>query len=196
LCIAIVAPAGKVVEPQTLVTCNSGNPDGAGFAYIKDGKVELSKGFFKIGEFIPAYQKIAEQYGKDNPMLIHFRIATEGKINKANCHPFRIKGGALIHNGMLWGTAGGLEAEFSDTRTFATRMHNELRYDVVKASIEELTQAVQWNKLAMLYDNGEYVRIGKWYEDQGIWYSNETYMPWDTSRWTGRKSTLPPSCDI
>lgn len=128
-------------------------------------------------------------------MLIHFRIATEGKVNKANCHPFRIKGGALIHNGSLWSTPGGLSAEFSDTRAFASRMHNELRYDVVKASIQELSDAIGWNKLAMLYENGEYVRIGKWYEDKGIWYSNEGYMPWDSTRWSGR-APLPPSCDI
>lgn len=194
MCIAIVAPAGNVVDAPTLVTCFNSNPDGAGFAYIKDGKVELSKGFFKIGEMVPAYHKIAEKYGQDNPMLIHFRIATEGKVNKANCHPFRIKGGALIHNGMLWSTKQGLDAEFSDTRSFAQRLHNELRYDVVKASINELASAIEWNKLAMLYDNGEYIRVGKWYEDNGIWYSNEGYLPWDTRGWSRVRSG--PSCDV
>ena len=194
MCIAICAPAGKVVEAPTLVTCHNSNPDGAGFAYIKDGKVELSKGFFKIGEFIPAYHKIAEKYGQDNPMLLHFRIATEGKVNAANCHPFRVKGGALVHNGMLWGTKAGLDAEFSDTRSFAQRLYNELRYDVVKASIKELTDAISWNKLAMLYDNGEYIRIGKWHEDSGIWYSNEGYQPWDMEGWSRRRAG--PSCDI
>lgn len=191
MCIAIVAPAGKLVKETTLLECNANNPDGAGFAYIKDGKVEISKGFFKIGQFIAEYKKKAEAFGKDNPMLLHFRIATQGKVNAPNCHPFPIRGGAIIHNGSLWYKRG--EQEKSDTREFAERMYNNLSYDVVKAALPEVTEALQWNKLAMLYDDGQYIRIGKWYEDEGIWYSNETYRPWGsefTRRFAG------PSCDI
>ena len=35
---------------------------------------------------------------------------------------------------------------------------------------------------------------GKWYEDNGIWYSNEGYLPWDTKGWSRVRSG--PSCDV
>lgn len=193
MCIAIQTEPGKVVAADVLVRCYNSNPDGAGFAYIKDGKVELSKGFFKIGEFIPAYHKIAEQYGQDNAMLLHFRIATEGKVNAANTHPFRVRNGALVHNGCLWGTPQGLKAEFSDTRSFAQRMYNELTYPIVKASITELEDALGWNKLGLLYDDGSYIRLGDWYGEDGVWYSNQGYKPWDAWN-TNRSSSIV--CDV
>lgn len=193
MCIALVVPAGKIVKSETLVECFNGNPHGMGMAYINNGKVEMSKGFFKIGEFIPAYKEKAARFGDYNPMLLHFRIATQGKINGQNCHPFPIKGGALVHNGSLWHKRGGITLEKSDTREFAERMYNNLSYDVVKAALPEISEALEWNKIAMLYDDGRYIRLGKWYEDDGIWYSNEGYRPWQS---TFTRNLRGPSCDI
>lgn len=194
MCIAIVVPAGKILSGEILTNCYNANPDGMGMAYINDdGKVELSKGFLKIGEFVPAYKEKAVKYGATNAMLVHFRIATMGKVNPSNCHPFRIKNGALIHNGSLWWDRAGLDAEKSDTRLFCEQQYNNLQYDVVKEALPELTTALGYNKLAMLYDGGEYIRVGRWEEDEGIYYSNHGYQSWGaqfTRRYTG------PSCDV
>ncbi len=155
----------------------SSNRDGGGIAYVANGKVEISKGFFVFGQFMAEYKRLFDLYGKDNPMLIHFRIATQGMVNKNNCHPFPIKGGALIHNGSLW-NIGGTQAKVSDTRDFASTVHNILNYEDVSECVDELGKAINsWNKVAMLYDNGKTIVLNKykWYEDDGILYSHSGY---------------------
>lgn len=154
------------------------NPDGFGMAYVKEGKVEISKGFFNIDQFLPVYQRIAEQYGRDNPMLIHFRIATEGAVTPDNTHPFRTKHGALIHNGCLWFSDGGKDAKKSDTRVLVDTLYNELDYDTIRAALPAVTEAFSGNKIGLLYNDGRVHRIGNWVEDEGIYYSNRTYVPW------------------
>lgn len=174
MCIAIVQKAGKRIPNDRLVNSFLNNEDGAGFAYIKDGKVEVAKGFMTMKSFLPAYADLYEKYGKDNPMLIHCRIATAGTVTPDNCHPFKIKGGALIHNGHLWSADGGLDAKKSDTREFAETFYNILDFDSVMAAINssEFEEAIGYDRMAMLYDDGRFLTAGSWYEEDEALYSN------------------------
>lgn len=158
------------------------NPDGGGFAYVNEkGEVVIEKGFMKYGAFQKAYEQAAEKYADNSPFLVHMRITTSGGTNPYNTHPFQVKGGAMIHNGVLFSPTGKLaegkgKNTKSDTHVLTTVLHNVLTRDDVKAARDAIGDVIGYNKLAFLYDNKEFVIVnedfGSW--DKGIWYSNDS----------------------
>lgn len=98
MCLAIAKPANLLVPEDYLKTAFRANSDGAGFAYHKDGRVHIVKGFMQYEKFIEAWRPFAKLAA-----LIHFRYTTHGATNHANCHPFELDDGALIHNGIISG---------------------------------------------------------------------------------------------
>lgn len=146
-----------------------------------DGKVNIRKGFLKEEEFEKAYLEAADKYAADSPSLIHMRIRTSGTVSAKNCHPFKIKGGAMIHNGIMFtptGERAGTPKDLkSDTRVFTEALYNVLALEDVKRAAKGITEAIGWgNKLAFLYDDKETYIInedaGTW--DNGIWFSNNS----------------------
>lgn len=176
MCIAIIAPAGCRVGHRHLVNSFNGNSDGAGIAFVNERGVSLSKGHMDLPSFIKAYDDLYTKFGNDNAMLLHCRIATAGAVTKSNCHPFLIKGGAMIHNGHLWST--GWESEKSDTREFAEIFYNILDYDSITKAASSLEEIIGWDKLGFLYDDGQWAKVGEWIEDEvtGVFFSNSGYM--------------------
>lgn len=179
MCVAILAPKGKVITPKQLWAGWCGNSDGGGMAYIDDdGKVQISKGFMEYNPFQKEYERVVTKYGKNGPMLVHMRIRSAGDKSKDNTHPFAIKGGALIHNGTMFSPKydENSKVDKSDTRIFAETLFNILTPEDVKDAMKDLADAVGWNKIALLWDGGEYAiineRSGRWIND--VWYSNSS----------------------
>lgn len=176
MCIAIVKPAGVTIPEEVLRQCWIHNPDGAGFAHIHKKKVKIEKGFTALSEFIAAYNKTAEKYKSSN-FLIHFRIKTHGAKDADNTHPFAIEGGALIHNGTITGTTASWNGGKSDTCLFAEKISGKVTKDILKANITDWNSAVDYNKIAFLFDDGDYVILneqsGNWTD--GAWFSNHSY---------------------
>lgn len=181
MCVAVVRPKGQVLTEAVLKACWDANRDGAGFAYIKEGKTEIDTGHMTFDAFMQKYQPIADQYGADHAMLVHFRIRSAGNIATTNCHPFPVKGGAMIHNGTLFrpSTKHGTK---SDTNVFCEQLYDKLtleNVDKIKGNLKSLIGT--YNKLAFLYDTGDYRIIN---EDSGIyrngsWFSNSY---WERSK--------------
>lgn len=178
MCIAIVQPAGCRIDERHLVNSFTGNPDGAGFAYVHEGEVVIAKGYFKLSSFINAYNTIHDAYGKDGAVLAHCRIATAGAVDADNCHPFKIKGGAMIHNGHLWSTPDGEKK--SDTREFSEIFYNILDIESVKAAVDkdDFTDIIGHDKMAFLYNDGQWAVAGDWTTCpvSGVMYSNRGYQ--------------------
>ena len=182
MCVAILTTAGKVLTEDQLFSGWRVNGDGGGFAYVKDDKVVIEKGFMNYNAFKSAYSLAAEQFAEDSPFLVHMRIRTSGNTNANNCHPFAIKGGALIHNGIMFTPSGDRAGKDptdrkSDTRVFAESLFNILQLEDVKRAQEGIRKAIGWgNKVAFLYDSKDYVIVGEsagmW--NDGIWYSNSS----------------------
>lgn len=177
MCVAILAPKGKVIGNRQLAAGWYSNSDGGGMAYIdNDGKVRISKGFMEYNPFQKEYERIVKEYGNNGPMLVHMRIRSAGSKNKENTHPFPIKNGALIHNGTMFTPKFDQNTKDmkSDTRIFAETLFNILTKEDVDDAMKDLSDAVGWNKIALLWDGGEYSiineRSGQW--NDGIWYSN------------------------
>lgn len=180
MCIAILTLPGKAITAKVFDQCFRNNSNGVGFAYIhpKTKDVTIDRGYMTAESARKQYFRLVEEYGKDYPMLIHFRAATVGGKGADNCHPFPVKGGAMIHNGTFWHDK---DARKSDSRMLAEAMHDQLHVANLKANKEQFQEAFGYNRVAFLFKGGEYVIIseewngragqfGQW--NDGIWYSN------------------------
>lgn len=202
MCIAIVTKPGATISEDTINRCFLQNRDGGGFAYIKEGKVMVEKGFMTATAMKDKYALLLEAKANDGPMLIHFRIATTGKVGRDNCHPFivgrGVGNGAMIHNGSIY--SGPNDAEKSDTRVLAERQRNNFTYEVVKEAVEDFGKELgSWNKIAFLFPNGEFVIVnenqGQWHDD--VWFSNHHFKPWKPQYSSGSNTSRPgSSCGI
>lgn len=177
MCIAIYKPKGKVLTPDTLTTCFANNPDGAGFMFARDGCLVTRKGYFTFDEFWLDFAMLDQ---KLYDMVLHFRIATHGKINYHNCHPHKVKHGlGMVHNGII---ACQTDKHNSDsiwfTRNVLARMpkgwyRDPVTLDAIGARIG------RYNKLIIASSSGDIAIVNEEYGiwDNGIWYSNDTYIP-------------------
>lgn len=183
MCVAIVCKQGARLTNAQIENGWSSNYHGGGFAFVKDGKVEIVKGLMTLATMKEKYQEYAEQYSTESPFLVHLRISTSGGVTAANTHPFPIKGGAMIHNGMMFTPSGARAGDYkdrkSDTRVFAEALHDVLELEYLKKAEKRILQAVgSYNKLCFLYDNKDFLILnegdGFWNDDNTIWFSNRS----------------------
>lgn len=193
MCIAIYKPAGKVIPKETLQTCYNANSDGAGFMYVKNKQLHIQKGFFSFNEFYNEYQK-----HESKQAVLHFRIKTHGAVSHENCHPFTVnKSLAFVHNGIISGF--GSDA-VSDTRDFGKHILEPLvakwgNLAIFQPAVKQLIESrIGYSKLIFLDRHGNVdifnEQKGVW--DNGIWYSNTSYIP--VKPWVSRASTYGTSC--
>lgn len=183
MCLAIYKPPSAVIPEEHLTAGWQGNNDGAGFAYIKKGKVVIEKGFLKLQEFLTAYKKASEKY-PDSPFLIHFRIASMGEKGAENTHPWAFKGGALIHNGTISGTGATWNKGLSDTGLFTKKLDGVITHAMLADNAAKWDAALGSNKVCFLFDDGKFhiinMTLGQW--NEGVWYSNGSYKTYQRAR--------------
>lgn len=183
MCIIAYKPAGKTIDKQTLQTCFTNNPDGAGFMFPNKGKVLIHKGFFTFPDFWVAWEKVRKAYGNGLPVVFHFRIATAGEIDRNNCHPHRITQElAFVHNGILSCVNVPKKSKVSDTILYrdqflqgmtANTLHDVTLFPIMGGHIGKYNKFVFMNGVGKVAFANE--KSGLW--DNGIWFSNEAYKP-------------------
>ena len=201
MCIAIYQPLG-VDRPtdDRLQECFANNPDGAGFAYAYKDRIRIYKGYFSYSEFAAMYDKAFERMGTDAAYVLHFRIATAGVINKANCHPFRVSPDMVAaHNGCIDGyPAASRKSPASDTSHFVRDVlkripNNWQDYDGIWSL---LSYRLIGSKVIVLRADGSAQIIneedGIW-ETDGCWYSNTTFRPSRWQKWVADYERDKPS---
>ena len=62
MCVALLTTPGKVIDNASLFNGWSSNPHGGGFAYVRDDKVVIEKGFMEYNAFQKAYAAATEKY--------------------------------------------------------------------------------------------------------------------------------------
>lgn len=180
MCIAILTTPGKSLTAQVFDRCWNNNGHGVGFAYIDPNTkaVVIDKGWMVLEGARKRYFEISQRYGKDFPVLIHFRAATVGEKNTNNCHPFKVKDGAMIHNGTFWRDSTAVK---SDSAMLAEVMHNQLTYENLKKHKEQFQEAFGYNRVVFLFKDGNFHIVSEHYNNirgqfgqwkDGIWYSN------------------------
>lgn len=177
MCIAIVKPAGKWVSEAELFNSFQANPHGAGYAYYDATakSVVVKKGYFTFEEFKTEYM---QDITIDTLAFAHFRISTAGKKNTANCHPFLIDSGALMHNGpCLNRDRCKGDEERSDTWQFAEDMMKALSIKNIRAIQPMIEDFIGYEKIAYMFTDGTYMianeKNGQWSE--GCWFSNGSF---------------------
>ena len=187
MCLLIYKNSNVIIPEDHLKEAFDNNSHGAGFTVrmvneAGDGYLHRERGFFKYADFIEAYRPFASNQG-----IIHFRLATAGKKDEANCHPFEVNPSVHMgHNGII-SIAQSVSKDYSDTWHY-----NELickpMYDLnndgfwtCKALHFLLDQSIGSSKLAFLHADGRYLLIneeaGHWDDtvNPQIWYSNDSY---------------------
>lgn len=188
MCIIAYAPKGVQIKEQTIEVMFDYNPDGAGIMWkpLNGDKVQIRKGFMTLSELMKAYEQIPVECEK----AIHCRIATSGKISPATCHPFPVRNKikamkkavdetdmALMHNGVIsfCTPKEGLKAKHSDTMEFAQQYLMPLRNQLDNPALKKLLGQTTNSRLLIFRRNKPTVMIGDWEQEEGVYYSNDTY---------------------
>ena len=75
MCVIVEKEKGKAVpENSVLKDCFQANPDGAGFAFARDGRVEIRKGFMTWRKFRKGLR--AEMIRKSDTVVYNLPIGT------------------------------------------------------------------------------------------------------------------------
>lgn len=120
------------------------------------------------------------------PVVLHFRIGTAGPNNKLNCHPYpiwqenRLEGECdlcMAHNGILSKYDPPVGSKINDTQEFVNKALSNLPEEFLESKgIRHLIRKViGTSRLCFLSKTGKITRFGKWVEDDGYFFSNESY---------------------
>lgn len=174
MCVIIYKPADVMLSLKDLEQAYAHNADGVGIAVRVPGKIHVKKHVWTLAEFMGEWQAVADQ-----EVLLHFRYATLGTVNAANCHPFVVGPLVVAHNGHIQGYG---TKTISDTRQWCEKWLAPLVRK--RRTAQDIASAIRTNfplqRFALLPVHGEPELIGgSWHE--GAWFSNRdfAYSPWD-----------------
>jgi len=177
MCIAIYKPFDKTISTDILRRCFKNNNEGCGFAFAENNQLHIEKGFFKFKKFNKYYSRATKLFPRSN-FIIHFRIATQGKVDFDNCHPHSVNDKlCFIHNGILDNKIDIKDK--SDTITFNETILKQLPDNFLNNSaiVELLSKAIGVSRIIFLDNTGKITilneKLGIW--DNDIWYSNQSY---------------------
>lgn len=189
MCQLIVKPIGaELPEDKYLKNSYEANTDGMGIGFYKQGDkgVTIFKGFKKYKTF----KKFIKKYlTKEHLILFHFRMATAGKTDGGNTHPFPISSSIkelralqgtypyiVGHNGVFSHYSG--HEKLSDTQKFISNVLTSpnIYKNLDDPSIQALLNGyLLGSKIAVLSGEGRYWLFGQFIEDNGVFYSNPCY---------------------
>jgi len=190
MCIILYKPIiTELPDIQTLETCYNNNHHGAGFMYQYNNKVHIQKGFMTFESLILALDQLRQKIDiTEVPLVVHFRLASHGKINQSNCHPFPITKNinqlkskscitdiAMVHNGIIPFTS--YNRNTSDTIIFTRDYLTEIKDSLFNPVITELILHSTKSKFIIM--SGDNIQlIGDFIHDEidNCYYSNDGYI--------------------
>lgn len=198
MCMLCVIPPNVLPSREKLENSALNNPDGFGFAIAvaKESRI-ISERTMNPDESINRFLELRAKY-PEGYAIWHARLATHGKTNVYNCHPFKVGGDErtyLAHNGIL-PVLEDSKDERSDTRIFAEdllapiggapaldnpQVWNMLEQFTAGSKVAVLTvDPKAQHQLYILHE--EKGRV----DETGVWWSNDScYL----SSWYGRSGS-------
>lgn len=197
MCIIIAKRQGvEIPTKETLKECFTNNPDGSGIMFAYNSKVYIHKGMMTFNELDNYLEKLKKLFKdetlKNIPMVLHFRIKTHGLATPGNTHPFPITDkdenltaldiacdAGVAHNGIISAYADH-KNNLSDTQLFTRDCLSILKkYDNKFYKNDKINKVIETilgtSKLALLTPEHDLITYGKFIEDNGVLYSNDTY---------------------
>jgi hypothetical protein len=180
MCLIAFSPKGNMLERSVFDCARAQNPDGIGIMSCLGVEKFVGR---KAAKRAWRYMT-RELYGI--PHAVHFRYATHGAINRALCHPFTSKSGALVmHNGVLHKTAKYATLNCSDTSLFVQWYMEHVPDPAEQKEHARFKHSLEKdlgydNKMVIYHPFTDSWTIanedeGHWKE--GFWYSNEYSLP-------------------
>lgn len=169
MCVIIVKDKGvKMPSMNTLKLAFDHNPNGIG--------VVSSGGLYWRGLDFNEFKRKIRGVSKDESCIIHFRLATHGSPKVGNCHPFRHGSLFFAHNGVL---PVRTTNDMTDSET-VFRRYLVPAYEAYGFESPFFDKAV-WDhihtsKFAFM-ENGLIRLFGKFYQEDGVYYSNFYFRP-------------------
>ena len=184
MCIIASIPKNTgIVNESTLENMCNNNSHGFGIGWIdNDNKIKIFKTMDKK-QFIEKALNIQKHHSKTSDILIHARIATSGKTNVDNCHPFRVSDDTIFaHNGVL--DCVEPTDSMSDTRVFNEVVLKNFKKDFLnnEGIRDFLGEIIGTDKLVFLTNNPAYsqntfiINKDQGVTDNKVWFSNRTYQ--------------------
>jgi|GEM_PF-3377383 len=178
MCVIVYKPAGIKIKESTLKKMWDANKDGAGLAYFnEDVSITIEKGFMTLEDLSDALEPLT-----DKTIALHFRLATHGKVNPHQTHPFAVSTNVvdskayfsnktfksvIFHNGIIdeFGTK-----KISDTLHFVSNVLARIPDTATRLKLLGITDSKY-----ILMENGYFYNIGKFEKFEGLEVSN-TYF--------------------
>lgn len=175
MCILIAkAAAVRKMTAEEIKNSAQANPDGFGMAYVVgDGKIHVHK-TFNVDEII----KLNDELPEWASIIYHFRIATHGSVNLANCHPFldEERGVVFGHNGILhiknFGDMTDSETAFRYLLAPNIQEQNIMQNAELDIAVDAIIDS---SKFAIMNTKGEVKTYGQFIDEDGLLFSNTTY---------------------
>ncbi len=175
MCILIAkAAAVRKMTTEEIRNSATSNPDGFGMAYVVgDGKIHVHK-TFNVDEII----KLNDELPEWASIIYHFRIATHGSVNLANCHPFLDKERGVVfgHNGILhiknFGDMTDSETAFRYLLAPNIQEQNIMQNAELDIAVDAIIDS---SKFALMNTKGEVKTYGQFIDEDGLLFSNTTY---------------------
>jgi hypothetical protein len=176
MCIIIYRPyRAKQLDTKTFSNCWNNNPHGFGAMY------RTAKGTLETFKTLKKHE--AKQFFLDsqkNPEIgdiaYHFRLATHGKKDENNCHPFDVGNSFfLMHNGIF--DLDDPKNEKSDTALFAEFIQklpkDWHKYTTIHKIIQTFTD---YSKCLFMSPTENYIpSLQGWVQEDKIYFSNTCY---------------------
>lgn len=177
MCLIIASEQGVIPKKQHFKTGFESNPHSAGYSYVQNGKLYIVKPFWTFKAF---WKSFTSHISMGTPYIVHFRIATHGKVDDVNCHPHIVNPHLVFaHNGIIKGMDDPAKAK-SDTVVFNETVLKKLpfAFESNAACMRLLEMSIPGNKLAFLRSDGRVFYCGHFIKEGAVSYSNDSYEPW------------------
>lgn len=192
MCQLVVKPSGENWDSTLLHQSYVANPHGVGLAFSKGKDLRVKKGLMKWKDI----EKCLREVPRQSMAIVHFRLASQGEVCEANCHPFHLGKNpdgipaVLAHNGHVPGFGTD---QISDTRELTDTVIGPLwrasgigRIPKLLGALSATSRFVILTPLTTTIINED---LGIW--RNGCWYSNPycvapqqvTDIDWDDRMW-------------
>lgn len=156
------------LDYDALQTAFDQNPDGVGVAWHK-ARWRVWRSVDADWHEVEARLRAVEPCER---FIVHFRWATHGGYDLANCHPFEVAAETfLFHNGTFAGVGG--EDDESDTRQVAARLARIVERGGRVGDAWQLVKLLSDdNRLLLTLPGGKVASAGRWVNRPEGCYSN------------------------
>lgn len=159
MCVIIIKDSNKLISTNTLVASASINPHGLGILWLDKWNIT----YHDSNEFMVLKT--------DRPFIAHFRYATVGAVNKANCHPFNINNDeVLFQNGTVWNLGNKKKTDTQHMAEILSDIPKDRWCEVLEMSDCRFLTANIKEQTYEIYNESD------WVKKNGILYSKKNVL--------------------